>query len=55
LGEDLGTRRRELQLGDRIVIIDLDRLYGGIWKFFFVLFLTIAFMFLVGFIVRALT
>jgi hypothetical protein len=42
-------------VGNRTVIIDLDRLYGGIWKFFFVIFLTIAFMFLVGLIVRALT
>jgi hypothetical protein len=42
-------------VGDRIVIIDLDRLYGGIWKFFFVIFLTIALMFFVGWIVRALT
>jgi hypothetical protein len=37
------------------VIIDLDRLGRGIWKFFFVVFLTIAFMFLVGLVVRALS
>ena len=42
-------------MGDRAVIIDLDRLGRGIWKFFFVILLTIAFMFLVGLIVRALT
>ena len=42
-------------MGDRVVTIDLDRLGRGIWKFFFVIFLTIAFMFLVGLIVRALT
>lgn len=42
-------------MGNRLVIIDLDRLYGGIWKFFFVIFLTIAFMFLVGWIVRAVS
>ena len=42
-------------MGNRIVIIDLDRLYGGIWKFFFVVFLTIVFMALVGLIVRSVT
>jgi hypothetical protein len=36
------------------VIVDLDRLGATIWKFFFVIFLTIAFMFLVGLIVRSL-
>jgi hypothetical protein len=42
-------------VGNRIVIIDLDRLGRGIWKFFFVIFLTIAFMALVGLVVRSLT
>ena len=42
-------------MGNRIVIIDLDRLGRGIWKFFFVIFLTIAFMALVGLVVRSLT
>jgi hypothetical protein len=42
-------------VGNRIVIIDLDRLGRGIWKFFFVIFLTIAFMALVGLIVRSLS
>ena len=37
------------------MIIDLDRLGRGIWKFFFVIFLTIAFMALVGLVVRSLT
>jgi hypothetical protein len=40
-------------VGDRVVIIDLDRLYGGIWKFFFVLFLTIAVLAAIGWIVRS--
>lgn len=42
-------------MGNRTVIIDLDRLYRGIWKFFFVVFLTIAFMAVVGLIVRTVT
>jgi hypothetical protein len=40
-------------VGNRVVIIDLDRLYGGIWKFFFVVFLTIAAMAAIGWIVRS--
>jgi hypothetical protein len=40
---------------DRVVTIDLDRLGRGIWKFCFVVFLTIAFMAAVGLIVRVLT
>jgi len=40
-------------VGNRTVIIDLDRLYGGIWKFFFVLFLTIAVMAGIGWVIRA--
>lgn len=39
-------------MGNRTVIIDLDRLYRGVWKFFFVIFLTIAVMFAIGWIVR---
>jgi hypothetical protein len=42
-------------VGDRVVTIDLDRLGRGVWKFFFVVFLTIAFMAAVGLIVRVLT
>jgi hypothetical protein len=42
-------------VGDRVVIIDLDRLGRGVWKFLFVVFLTIASMAVVGLIVRALT
>lgn len=51
MGEDLGTRRRELQVGNRTLTIDLDRLYGGIWKFFFVIFLTIALMAALGWVI----
>jgi hypothetical protein len=40
-------------VGDRVVIIDLDRLGRGIWKFFFVVFLTIAAMAAIGWIVRS--
>jgi hypothetical protein len=42
-------------VGDRVVIIDLDRLGRGVWKFFFVVFLTILFMAAVGLTVRVLT
>jgi hypothetical protein len=38
-------------VGNRIVIIDLDRLYGGIWKFFFALFLTIVLMAALGWVI----
>jgi hypothetical protein len=36
------------------VIIDLDQLGRGIWKFFFVVFLTIALMAAVGWIIGSL-
>ncbi len=42
-------------MGDRIVIIDLDQLGRGIWKFFFVIFLTIVFMAAVGWIVSSVS
>ena len=42
-------------MGDRVVIIDLDQLGRGIWKFFFVIFATIAFMAVVGLIVRSVS
>ena len=41
-------------MGNRVVIIDLDQLGRGIWKFFFVVFLTIALMAAVGWIIGSL-
>lgn len=41
-------------MGNRTVIIDLDRLYGGIWKFVFVLVLTISVLAGLAWIVRSL-
>jgi hypothetical protein len=56
VGEDLDAWRRELPVGDRHLSKEaVEALFRGIWKFIFVLFVTLAVLFAVGWVIQALT
>lgn len=56
MGEDPRPRRRQLGVRDRAVTREaVEALFRGVWKLAFVLVLTLAVLFAVGWVVRALS
>lgn len=56
MGEDLGPRGRKLPLGDRRVSRDpVETLFRGIWKLVFVVVVTLAVLFAIGWVIQAVT